>query len=621
MGIYINSTSSTYNLEKTLYKTSVMQANIMKRLSSGIRINSASDDAAGLALVQKLNSVINGNMVAKSNTQTGIAYLNTADSALSSMTESLERIRTLAVQSANGVYTAAERQSLQNEASQLSKDITQSYNNALFSNLNVFQPQSATTAVTVSTSSFSTAHLTEAEALVAGYDAAHIIHNAAELTSKVIGNETENFILMGDIDLSSLGTLTDSLFQNTYSGTFDGNGYSLSNLTINSDGSEDDMGIFAHIQGATIKNLRVANINITSNAVNDTNTGLLVGWAEGGTVSNCFTSGSVVNNTPGWADNGGLIGIASGGGVTITNCGSSATVIGGIHTGGLVGHLIGGSINGGYATGNVSSAIAESIGGLSGVADGTSITNTYATGNVSTAFVGGYAGGLIGEGASSATITNSYAATGTVSATNTGGIIAYADTASVDASNFYQNNLSSDDDSAVNANILPKPTGSWNTGVWDLGGSLPVLKSTEESASSVVSISSSVASTSIQVDSDASSNSRITLNTGFSLGTISFDVTSQASALESIDAADQLMTFLNTMRSNVGALSNKLSNAMTLQENRIANLSAGRSTIQDADIATESANLVKTQIRQQAATSLLSQARGLDANIFMQLIS
>jgi flagellin len=96
----------------------------MERLSSGKRINSASDDAAGLAIASKMTSQIRGMNQAVRNSNDGISYAQTAEGALGEVTNMLQRIRELAVQSANGTYSDADRTNLDVEVTELKAQIT-----------------------------------------------------------------------------------------------------------------------------------------------------------------------------------------------------------------------------------------------------------------------------------------------------------------------------------------------------------------------------------------------------------------------------------------------------------------------------------------------------------------
>lgn len=117
----------------------------MQRLSSGLRINSASDDAAGLNLSEKMSSQINGSDIAKNNTQTGINLLQTMDADLSQMGTLLQRMRDLGVQASNGVYSASERAALDTENDQLVTEITRISTNSNFSGLNLLSANSTIT--------------------------------------------------------------------------------------------------------------------------------------------------------------------------------------------------------------------------------------------------------------------------------------------------------------------------------------------------------------------------------------------------------------------------------------------------------------------------------------------
>ena len=110
----------------------------MERLSTGKRINSASDDAAGLAISNSMTSQINGMNQGIRNANDGIAMAQTADGALDEVTNMLQRIRELAVQSASGTYSSDDRDNMQTEVEQLSTQIANIVNNTQFNGVNLF---------------------------------------------------------------------------------------------------------------------------------------------------------------------------------------------------------------------------------------------------------------------------------------------------------------------------------------------------------------------------------------------------------------------------------------------------------------------------------------------------
>ncbi|MBP8130437.1 MAG: flagellin FliC [Candidatus Hydrogenedentes bacterium] len=119
MGLRINTNVSALNTARILRKNTISLNRTLERLSSGLRINRAADDAAGLAIAEGFHSVVRGARVAQRNSQDGISMVQTAEGALSETTNILQRIRELAVQSANGTNSTENRAALDAEVRQL----------------------------------------------------------------------------------------------------------------------------------------------------------------------------------------------------------------------------------------------------------------------------------------------------------------------------------------------------------------------------------------------------------------------------------------------------------------------------------------------------------------------
>jgi flagellin len=115
----------------------------MEKLSSGMRINRGADDAAGLAVSEKMRAQIRGYSMARRNTQDGISLIQTAEGFLQETTSALQRIRELSVQSANGVYTAEDRKQIQTEVSQLLNEIDRVAEQSEFNQLKLFNGEFA----------------------------------------------------------------------------------------------------------------------------------------------------------------------------------------------------------------------------------------------------------------------------------------------------------------------------------------------------------------------------------------------------------------------------------------------------------------------------------------------
>lgn len=119
----INTNISSVNAQRNLNKSQGALQTSLQRLSSGLRINSAKDDAAGLAISNRFTTQVRGLNVATRNANDGISFAQTTESALDEVTTALQRIRDLAVQSANDTNSASDRKSLQAEVGQLVSEI------------------------------------------------------------------------------------------------------------------------------------------------------------------------------------------------------------------------------------------------------------------------------------------------------------------------------------------------------------------------------------------------------------------------------------------------------------------------------------------------------------------
>jgi len=119
----INTNLLALNAQRNLSQSQNMQATAIQRLSSGLRINSSKDDAAGLAISERFTTQIRGLNQAARNAQDAISLSQTAEGALASVTNNLQRMRELAVQSSNGTNSSAERDALQLEFSQMREEI------------------------------------------------------------------------------------------------------------------------------------------------------------------------------------------------------------------------------------------------------------------------------------------------------------------------------------------------------------------------------------------------------------------------------------------------------------------------------------------------------------------
>ena len=124
MAVYVNTNVSSLNGQRYLNNVQNNLNTTYTRLSSGLRINSAKDDSAGLQIADRLTSQINGLNQGNRNANDGIALAQTIEGGLDEISNMLQRIRTLAVQSANGTNGKSDRESIQNEVDSLTAEIT-----------------------------------------------------------------------------------------------------------------------------------------------------------------------------------------------------------------------------------------------------------------------------------------------------------------------------------------------------------------------------------------------------------------------------------------------------------------------------------------------------------------
>jgi len=120
----INTNVSSLNAQRNLSTSQSSLATAMQRLSSGLRVNSSKDDAAGLAIADRMNTQVRGIAVAIRNANDGISLAQTAEGALATVTDALQRMRELAVQAQNGSNGTGDRANLDTEYQQLSQEIT-----------------------------------------------------------------------------------------------------------------------------------------------------------------------------------------------------------------------------------------------------------------------------------------------------------------------------------------------------------------------------------------------------------------------------------------------------------------------------------------------------------------
>ena len=453
----------------------------IERMTTGLKINHASDNAANYSISTNLTTQLSAYDIAADNVATGMDLVGYASDIISQMQDKAARLNALSTQARNGTYGAQSLSALNSEASAIMAEITRLYNTAEYNDISLFNkkeytiaphlPQAGASGFIDETSLISMAAAGEGAGIAegevvgttteapkakaeyngfiedptAGKDQAHIesLNSVSSVTEATGFTESEYKVATVE-DLVKLAELTNAGV-NTTGKTFyltadlDLGAHCNKELAEGRGGWEPIGKNFSNRfkgtfdgNGHVIKNLKI--VRETSNYQG------LFGYIEGGELKNIGIIDAEIRCI---GYTGGLVGQASSS--SITNSYTTGNVNGtSSYVGGLVGYASSGSISNSYTTGNVTGQ-GERVGGLAGSAS--SITNSYATGNVtgqgervgglvgsSSSISNSYAtgnvsgteqvGGLIGS--ASSTITNSYA-TGTVKGTSSvGGLVGYA---------------------------------------------------------------------------------------------------------------------------------------------------------------------------------------------------
>ncbi|OGB32880.1 MAG: flagellin [Burkholderiales bacterium RIFCSPLOWO2_12_FULL_61_40] len=267
MSSTINTNIASLTAQRNLSLSQASLQTSMQRLSSGLRINSAKDDAAGLAISDRMTSQIRGLTQASRNANDGISLAQVAEGAMGSISSNLQRIRELAVQSANGTNSASDRAALQQEVSQLKQEITRVASQTQFNGLNLLDGTFTTQVFQVGANANQTIGVSVASAL-----ATDIGNNkvTTSLTTPTIATP-----------LLSAGPLVDNIASAI-------NGFLTQTLTIAGNGAvkttDPTVGTLAAASAKTIANAANAFTSETGVTAVPTNKATITGVLQPGSV-------------------------------------------------------------------------------------------------------------------------------------------------------------------------------------------------------------------------------------------------------------------------------------------------------------------------------------------------
>ena len=632
MSVRINTNIEALNAQRNLSATAATFAKSVEKLSSGLRINRAADDAAGLAISQKLQAQVQGLNQAQRNAQDGVSMVQTAEGALTEVHSMLQRIRELAVEAANSTLGSTDAQSVSTEITALRAEINRIAGATTFNGQNIL-----TNALTVSQNggtmtvgaALSTGHSASISAVdVSGAKASttYTITSAAggkitltdaagnsqqvtlAATIGATGSETINFgnlgvriTIVGDTAKTAAELATDLASSTVMTGSVAGN-------------TATDL-----VNGDWLMAIKTAGSGVTYNAVTglDSSGGLapLTATPSAGIVSGTITlavdpSGHITGTVSGENFAGDLAPISNG---------ASSTVM-------LTGDL-GRKITLAYTQGSAATLASESA-NMNG-ASFALVSGAAAT-----------AQNMSATTAAAGTYTFTAGAPGTITLTGSGPgnptqTIAVADTAAngTQTLNFDQLGISFNLVASGAAGGFSKAAAITNL-IQPANDTIVVTTSGVASAGTVATAAGAGAN--FQVGANAADSMTVNFAdarmTAAGYGTLDADITAFATATTSnggagvVAAAQALITssdtgigYVSTTRGNLGAVQNRLEHTTASISVASENLNASESRIKDLDVASEMVNFTKTQILQQAGTAILAQANSAPQNILTLL--
>lgn len=652
----INTNIMSLNSQRQLNKSQLMQNEAMERLSSGLRVNSAKDDAAGLAIATGMESQIRGINQAVRNANDGISMSQTAEGAMDEMTNILQRIRELAIQSANDTNSASNRASIQAEVGQLYDELDRIANVTQFNGVNVLDGSVGSTTLqiganagenlTFSIDSVTTRDLNlNAVSGLGELNGGRVNTNAATLADEVtingvalsaVANGSNRAVSMASaVNASSGITGVSASAYNTVEGVGNQSGVTA-NLVING-AAIPPTGSMSELVDVINRDVSGVVASISNNGAlllsNDTGASIDIGagGSEVGLVDDNYNGFIALTSSDQSKIELGLGTAATASATQLQEFGfnlavGSDKVTGGEVTAGVISGADGIQINGidlGAVTGT---SAADKAFAINAITDQTGVTASATTEiqyevlisqmAIESAFtINGLAIDF-----TAATATTPPASlddvVATVNASGIQGVVATADNAtgriifsSQSGGDLSIHTVVGDvfNDTAgviVNTNGATQIT----RGEITLTGASGKDVSVTSNANSEGAKDTALGKLGL-VDFGGSASA---IGTGLSVLTV-------ANSENTISRIDSALEQISNSRAGLGAIQNRLASTISNLENVSQNLSASKSRIVDADFASETSKLSKAQILQQAGTAMLSQANASTQNVLSLL--
>ena len=650
MAQIINTNIMSLNAQRQLNKSQNVQNEAMSRLSSGLRINSAKDDAAGLAIATGMESQITGINQAVRNANDGISMSQTAEGAMDEMTNILQRMRELSIQAANDTNSASNRASIQKEVDQLYEELDRISSVTQFNGVNVLDGSGGSTTLQIGANSGETLTFTIDSVTTTDLNL-NAVSGLGDLNGGRVAAGTvalsEDLVAINGVDIGATASsgAADQIATaiNAKQGLtgVTASAYNVVEGTAGIDGSTDGT-LKIGVDGGTVVDIAAtsspqdlvdtinrdvggvtASLNSNGGLVlsNDTGKAIEVQGGEqvglvtdtyAGYVSLTSSDGEPVEVSAG-SDAAAAVADVQAFGFNVST--GSDNITGDAVTSGEIDENDGIQINGidlgavsGTSAGDKAFAI-NAISDQTGVSASAKTEVDYSVDVAKMAVEAGTGFSLNGATIDMTGVASLDQVVANINASGIQGVVATAD----NETGRLILSSQSGNDIAVKTNAADVFDVDTSTAVTTYG---EITLTGDDGAD--VTITSNASSQSDQEDAfkklgltDMGGNSGA-VGKGLSVNTA-------ANAANSIDRIDDALEKISDSRANLGAIQNRLGSTISNLENVSQNLSGAKSRIYDADFAAETSKMSKAQILQQAGTSMLSQANASSQNVLSLL--
>ena len=652
MASVVNTNVMSLNAQRQLGKSQSTQNEAMERLSSGLRINSAKDDAAGLAISTGMQSQIKGINQAVRNANDGVSMAQTAEGSMDEMTNILQRMRELSVQAANDTNSSSNRASIQKEVDQLYSELDRIAETTQFNGINLLDGSSGSTTLQIGANSGETLSFS-IDAVTTKDLNLNAVSGTGDLNGGRIsgddlaleaGDVTINGAALGAVAANAgADVIADEINKVQGLSGVEANAYNIVEGTAGATGVTS--GLTIGIDGGTgIAIEATSSMTDLVDVINRDVGGVTASLnSDGGLVLSNDTGKSI--EIAGTVAGSGLVADDYEGYVSLTSSDGEAIELG-LGTAGTSTDIqalgfnestgsdsITGSeldptadaidasdaiqINGvdlGAVTGT---SAADKAFAINAISDETGVTASAKT-EVEYSYDGSLVAGTEGVIINGSTITTSAdmkldeLVTAINTTTSNGGLQGVVASASDEGKLVLTSDSGADIavDTAV-SNVL----GTITAGTAETTGGKLTL--TGEDGKDVI-----ITSNAATEDAKETALTKLGLTdqggNSASVG-VGLSVTTAANASNSIDRIDDALNKITDSRANLGAIQNRLGSTISNLENVSQNISAANSRIQDADFASETSKMSKAQILQQAGTSMLAQANASSQSVLSML--